>query len=576
MRLSALLVPLRGRIAFSILAAGLGVFVSVSAEAQTASDPGELGDLKKLSLEQLSEVEVTTVSRNPEKLEDTASAIQVITGDDIRRSGATTIAEALRLASNLEVDQKNSHDWGISARGFNTDLSNKLLVMMDGRTLYTPLYSGVRWDVQNYLLADIDRIEVVSGPGATLWGANAVNGVINIISKSARDSQGVYAESTAGTEDRSGYGVRFGGMIGANVAYRVYDTYMDFGSLEYNNSGQSAHDAWSMHQTGFRLDADVSASTHVTVQGDAYQGHEGFVGGGISDVSGGNLLARWSQTVSDRANYSLQVYYDTAALRQPTLANVFAPFGYAQDRLDTFDVDFQNQWKLSSDVSFMWGLGYRGIQDDFTPSPGLGLNPPRLQQDIWSGFAQLTFQLRSDVEFIVGSKLERDDYTGFEVQPSARLQWSVAKDQLLWTSVSRAVRTPSRIDHDIAEPAAPPHILVGGDNFDAETLIAYEAGYRASLGSQVWGTDTTGTSACAATSAPTEPPNTDAAALCGRCRSTTAAQAEAISARTAAGRPVGTEVLTLNAPPDCSSARSRAACTSSPPMDSAASRSLDE
>ncbi|HEY9154726.1 MAG TPA: TonB-dependent receptor plug domain-containing protein, partial [Opitutaceae bacterium] len=235
-----------------------GIFFSSALRAQTSDGTGDLADLKKMSLEQLLQVEVTTASRTPEKLEDTASAIQVISGEDIRRSGATTLADALRLASNLEVDQKNSHDWGISARGFNTDLSNKLLVMIDGRSIYTPLFSGVRWDSQNYLLADIDRIEVVSGPGATLWGANAVNGVINIISKSARDTQGLYVESEVGTEDRSGYGVRFGGMIGQNVAYRIYDTYMDFGSLKFNN-GQNAGDAWSMHQSGFRIDGGATS-----------------------------------------------------------------------------------------------------------------------------------------------------------------------------------------------------------------------------------------------------------------------------------------------------------------------------
>lgn len=452
--------------------------------AQAAENMDSLGDLKKLSLEQLTEVEVTTVSRNPEKLQDTASAIQVITGEEIRRSGATTLAQALRLASNLEVDQKNSHDWGISARGFNTDLSNKLLVMMDGRTLYTPLFSGVRWDVQNYLLADIDRIEVVSGPGATLWGANAVNGVINIISKSARDTQGLYAETNLGTEDRSGYGVRFGGTAGANVAYRFYDTYMDFGPLEYSTSGKSAGDAWSQHQSGFRIDADTSESSHFTFQGDTYNGHEGFVGGGESDVSGGNLLGRWSQTFSERSNYSLQVYYDTAAFRQPTLASAFAPFGYSQDRLDTLDVDFQNQLGLGSDTTLIWGLGYRNLEDDFEPAPGLALNPPKLRQDLVSGFAQLSFQLRPEVEFTIGSKLEYNNYTGVEVQPSARLQWTAAKDQLIWTSVSRAVRTPSRVDRDIAEPSSPPFILVGGENFNAETLIAYEAGYRGRLNSQ--------------------------------------------------------------------------------------------
>jgi len=480
MRSTAHLQPLRSCV--SLCAAG--IFFSSALRAQTSDGTGDLADLKKMSLEQLLQVEVTTASRTPEKLEDTASAIQVISGEDIRRSGATTLADALRLASNLEVDQKNSHDWGISARGFNTDLSNKLLVMIDGRSIYTPLFSGVRWDSQNYLLADIDRIEVVSGPGATLWGANAVNGVINIISKSARDTQGLYVESEVGTEDRSGYGVRFGGMIGQNVAYRIYDTYMDFGSLKFNN-GQNAGDAWSMHQSGFRIDGGATSTAQFTFQGDTYKGHEGFVGGGVTDVSGGNVLGRWAQTISERSDLSLQVYYDTQAFRQPTLASPFAPAGYAQDRLDTLDIDFQNKIGLGEGTTFIWGLGYRNTDDNFISSPGLGLNPPDLQQDLVSGFAQLSFPLRSDVELTVGSKIEHNDYTGVEVQPSIRLQWTAAKDQLVWASVSRAVRTPSRVDHDIAEPSTPPYILIGGNNFDSETLIAYEAGYRATLGSHM-------------------------------------------------------------------------------------------
>lgn len=463
-------------------AASLGLLLCwiEPARAQKTEDVSSLGDLKGLSLEQLAQVEVTTVSRSPEKLEDAASAVQVISSDEIRRSGATTIPEALRLATNLEVDEKNSHDWGISARGFNTDLANKLLVMMDGRTLYTPLFSGVRWDVQNYLLEDIDRIEVVSGPGATLWGANAVNGVINIISKPANDTQGLYTEVSAGTEDRSGYGVRFGGKAGQSLYYRIYDTYMDFGPDE-ENSGQSAHDAWSMHQSGFRIDDDLNSTVHVTLQGDSYQGHEGFVGGGISDVSGANLLGRWTQTFSERSNYSLQVYYDTAAFHQPTLASTFAPFGYAQDRLNTFDVDFQDQMGLNAMTTLIWGLGYRGTKDTFLPSPGLALNPSQLRQDLYSGFAQLSFNLRPDTILTVGSKLEHNAYTGAELQPSARLQWQATKTQLLWTSISRAVRTPSRIDRDISEPSNPPTILEGGEDFASETLIAYEAGYRANV-----------------------------------------------------------------------------------------------
>jgi iron complex outermembrane receptor protein len=223
--------------------------------------------LKNLSLDELMDVQVTSVSRHPEKLSATSAAIQVITSEDIRRSGASSLPEALRLADNLDVAQKNSHDWAITARGFNTALANKLLVMIDGRTVYTPLFSGVFWDAQSYLLADIDRIEVISGPGGTLWGANAVNGVINIISKSARDTQGVYVEAGGGTELQDFGGVRYGGMVAPDVYMRVYGQSFNRGDETLAN-GTAADDAWHQSQAGFRIDAGASPQTLLTVQGD--------------------------------------------------------------------------------------------------------------------------------------------------------------------------------------------------------------------------------------------------------------------------------------------------------------------
>lgn len=456
--------------------------ITRSALAMVSNPETNFGDLKKLSLEELTEVEVTSVSRRPEKLIDTASAIQVVSSEDIRRSGATTIPEALRLASNLNVARKNAHDWGISARGFNTELANKLLVLMDGRTLYTPLFSGVRWDVQNYLLHDLERIEVISGPGGTLWGSNAVNGVINITSKSARDTQGLYTEASTGSEVLGNYAVRYGGELARNIFYRVYGTSMDFGDSEFAN-GSSAKDGWSMRQGGFRIDAEPGTTRQITFQGDVYEGEEGFVGGGQSKVSGGNLLGRWTETLSSGTTSSLQVYYDRAELRQPVLASRFAPSGTVQDRMGTFDVDFQHRSPVERATQIVWGLGYRSTQDRFEAAPGLGFNPPNLQQELFSGFGQVLFALPLNAALTLGSKFEHTDYTGFEYSPTVRFQWAPNKGSLLWAAVSRAVRTPSRVDRDIAQPSRPPIILQGGSDFRSENVIAYEAGYRVQLSS---------------------------------------------------------------------------------------------
>src|ERR1700732_3037002 len=251
------------------------VALSHCAAPWAAADSGAstIGELKQLNVEDLMNVQVTSVARRPEKLIDAASAIQVITQEDIRRSGSTSIPEALRLADNLQVAQKNSHDWAISARGFNTALANKLLVMIDGRTVYTPLYSGVFWDVQDYLLEDIDRIEVISGPGGTLWGANAVNGVINIITKSPADTQGLYAEAGGGSEPHAFAGARYGGVLAPDVNFRVYGKYFDRGD-EVLANGNPESDSWRQGRAGFRIDSGVTAQDKLTLQGDYYDGHE--------------------------------------------------------------------------------------------------------------------------------------------------------------------------------------------------------------------------------------------------------------------------------------------------------------
>ena len=465
----------------------LGGFFSVPpALAQTTGDATEVKSLKLLSLDELADIEVTSVSKRPEKLFEAASAIEVITNDDILRSGAASIAEALRLAPNLEVAQKGAHSWGISARGFNTDLANKLLVLMDGRAVYTPLYSGVFWERQDYLLADLDRIEVVSGPGGTLWGANAVNGVINIISKSAKDTQGLYAEAGGGGELEGFGGARYGGKLAPNVYFRVYGKYTDWDGGTLTN-GTPAHDAWHIGQGGFRLDATTANQDTLTLQGDVYGSTQEVLSGGTSKESGHNLLGRWSHVLAGDSTMTLQVYYDHTHLDGDTPAFVtngltLAPAGRLTDDLDTYDVDFQHTFHAGGRHQLIWGLGYRLTRDEVGNAPALGFLPPNLTQKLYSGFLQDEIKLRDNLVFTLGSKVEHNDYTGSEWEPGARLQWNIDNRHLVWAAVSRAVRMPSRIDRDVSQ-AVPPYfvLLAGGQDFQSETLMAYELGYRAQL-----------------------------------------------------------------------------------------------
>jgi len=456
------------------VAALAALHIASPAKAQYADSDASVGALKKLSMEELMDIEVTSVSRHPEKLLQAASAIQVITGEDIRRSGATSVPEALRLADNLDVAQQNSHDWNISARGFNTDLANKLLVLMDGRTLYTPLFSGVFWDVQDYLLEDLDRIEVISGPGGTLWGANAVNGVINITTKSAKETQGGFVELGGGTELQDFVGVRYGGTLAPNVYYRVYAKYFDRDN-EVFGSGRDAADHWKMARSGFRVDAAGSAQNPLTLQGDVYSGDEGLPAGGTNEVSGGNILGRWSHTFLDESDLSLQMYYDRTHISSPKASNGFAPAGILTDDLDTYDLDFQHHFRLGMQHRFTWGLGFRFTRDKVGNAPSVEFLPARLDQRLDSGFVQDEIALRTDITLTLGTKLEHNDYTGYETEPSGRLQWDATPKQMLWGAISRAVRTPSRIDRDLVEPTflaapLPASILDGGPNFTSETV----------------------------------------------------------------------------------------------------------
>ncbi|HVU25662.1 MAG TPA: TonB-dependent receptor [Opitutus sp.] len=447
--------------------------------------------LKHLSVEELMDVEVTSVSKWPQRLQEAAAAIQVITNEDIRRSGASELAAALRLAGNLDVAQQNAHDWKISARGFNTDLSNKLLVLIDGRTVYTPLYSGVFWDAQDYLLEDVDRIEVVSGPGGSLWGANAVNGVINVITKSAKDTQGGYLEAGGGTELRGFAAARYGGGVAPSVYLRVYGQYSERDSSALANGGDGG-DSWHTTRAGFRLDSEALAQTTLTLQGDAYSSRENVLTGGHGRVSGGNILGRWTRTLSPDSGVSLQVYYDRSHLDSPKPANGLAGAGELTDNLDTYDLDFEHHFRWQERHRVVWGLGYRLVHDVAGNAPTVGFIPERVDHPLYSAFVQDEVRLHDNLFFTLGTKLEHNAYTGFEWEPSARLRWNFAATQMLWAAVSRAVRTPSRVDRDLVQPTNlpppyPPSILTGNADYDSETLIAYELGYRCQLPAGVTG-----------------------------------------------------------------------------------------
>ncbi len=439
-------------------------------------------------------LEVTTVSKKAQKLSDAAAAVFVITQSDIRRSGATSIPEALRMVPGVEVARIDASKWAITIRGFNGRFANKLLVLMDGRTVYTPTFSGVFWHMQDTLLEDIDRIEVIRGPGASLWGANAVNGVINIITQKAGDSQGAYLSAGGGTEERFFAGARYGDQLDENLFYRIYAKYFDRDSA-LDANGDDTADQWDGLRGGFRMDWDVSERNAITFQGDIFDGQDGET---ITTASlnppysitsdeengyfGGDLIARWTHRFSSTSEAVFQLYYDRLE-RTSEILDVYQ---------DTLDLDFQHRFQIWTRHQLMWGVGYRLIKDEFNNSFSTSIIPDSRDLDLVSAFVQDEIQLIPDrLGLILGSKFEHNDFTGFEIQPSGRMVWKPAEKQTLWGAVSRAVRTPSRGEHDTyvnsrvippdgLYPGSPaqPVTLVGNRDFESETLIAYELGYR--------------------------------------------------------------------------------------------------
>lgn len=435
-------------------------------------------------------IPVTSVTREQSTIGQSPAAVFVITNAMIRRSGATCIPEALRLAPGTDVARINSNTWAISIRGFNGILSRNLLVMIDGRTVYSPVFGGVYWDVQDYVMEDIERIEVIRGPGGTLWGANAVNGVVNVITKNAKDSQGAYVVAGGGTVERSNEAVRYGGKIGDDCYYRVYGKYFD--RSPFDDPSQPANDGWNQGRVGFRTDWKPTGSQEdtVTVQGDHYVGTDGTDAvltytlppyqrtvRGQTHNSGQNVLARWRHVIDEETDWTLQTYYDDY-VRDTVLLS---------EKVRTYDVDFLYRLPLGDRHSITWGAGYRQIRDECPTSDAFTLQviPPQRTTYVASQFVQDEVKLSPDLwTFIIGCKLEQNSYTNFEYEPSARLLYTPDRKHSVWGAVSRAVHTPTELNENVSSttPAAIPgrfRRTLGSSNLLSESLFAYELGYRA-------------------------------------------------------------------------------------------------
>ena len=434
-------------------------------------------DLAELSLEQLANLEVTSVSRRPESLADAPASIYVITADDIRRSGAASLAEALRLAPNLHVAQASASAYNIQARGINNNSANKLLVLVDGRSVYTPLFSGVFWDVQEPALEDIDRIEVISGPGGTLWGVNAVNGVINVITRSAAATQGTLLSVQAGNRSQTAM-IRSGVPIGRGH-FRAYAKYVN---REQTRSAddREVDDAAHLQEAGFRADWEQPGGL-VTLSGNVYNGKIGQpLPGSISitgvnlvlapiPVSGANLLARWERGTGADSRMVIQAYVDrTRRTVPPTFA----------EKLDIVDVQAQWSGRLSADHTWVLGGEYRRGDDRVDNGAAFGFLPAAVDQAWASLFAQSELALAARTRLIMGARLERNDYTGTEFRPTLRITWKPVDEHMLWAAASRTVRAPSRLDRDPFIPSTPPFLLAGGPDVRSEVATVYEAGAR--------------------------------------------------------------------------------------------------
>jgi iron complex outermembrane receptor protein len=457
---------------------GRGVFRIAGLFALAGLNPAlAQPDLSGLSIEQLANVEITTVSRIAQPLSRTAAPVYVIGQDDIRNSGAFLLPDMLRLAPNLEVMQTAPSAYTVTSRGLNGNAAaqnfpNKLLVLIDGRSVYSPLFSGVYWDMQDVPAADIDHIEVVSGPGGTLWGANAVNGIVNIVTKGSANTQGGFVQLSAG--DRfSGATLQYGGQVHDNLSYRFY--FSDFYQRGFPTpAGGNAGDGWSKPQGGLRFDWDGGAD-HLTVQGDVFGGAEGQGANPNQHIAGGNLMARWNRDLGDGEALQVQAYYDRAERKTNDGGGLL---------LNTYDIQVQHNFTLGGWNHIVWGIGNRIEQYRLTPRVGaansLLWSPPARVLNLTDLYAEDHVALSDEADLSVGVKLENEPYSGLAAMPSARLSWSFGQD-LVWAAVSRAVRSPTPFDTDVQELSGSTLFLAGNPDFRPEEVVAYELGYRGIL-----------------------------------------------------------------------------------------------
>ncbi|HXZ12721.1 MAG TPA: TonB-dependent receptor [Candidatus Sulfotelmatobacter sp.] len=446
-------------------------------------------DLTDRSLEDLMNMEVTSVSKKEQKLSRTASAIFVITQEDIRRSGATNIPDLLRMVPGMDVGQINGSTWAISSRGFNSQFSNKLLVMIDRRIVYTATFAGVFWDTIDFPLEDIERIEVIRGPGGAIWGANAVNGVISIFTKKASETCGGLVESGGGNIQQ-GFGLaQYGAALNPDTDYRFYSKYFNQYHME-DPFGQNGADGWHTLRSGFRIDSEVSPNDTLMFEGDLSIGREGEFGFKLPSITSpgfiavaeeihntdGSFVSVWNHTISTRSSTSLQLSYDRHTRDDPLNPEI----------RDTLDLDFQHQFEWGSRQEMIWGLGYRDTPDQIKGSLTVEMIPVRRTLQVFNAFVQDEFALiPNELYLTLGSKFEHNDYTGFEIMPDARVAWAPAPRHMLWAAVSRDLRAPSRNDTNLVlnlgtGPAGPPTLLrlLGNPSYKDERLMAYEFGYR--------------------------------------------------------------------------------------------------
>jgi iron complex outermembrane recepter protein len=448
-------------------------------------------DVSSLSLETLASTEITSVSRKEQKLTEAASAIFVITSEDIRRSGLSNIAELLRTVPGLDVAEIDANKWSITSRGFGERYPDKMLVLLDGRTLYSPLTSGVSWDVQETMLEDVERIEVIRGPGATLWGANAVNGVVNIITKKANDTQGVLGVGRVTLQDRDSGAVRYGGTIGSRGYYRIFGKYFDRDGSVQPGSGGGA-DGWHDLRSGFRADWDLAQGTTLTVHGDIYRGRVGTTVPGIISLSpplsgdfidktintGGNLIGRWSRA-SAALETTIQGYVDVVNRNE---------IGVLGQSYHTFDLDFVQRYHPGTRHDLLWGSDFRDNADRTVGSLNISFDPASRSTQLYGVFAQDEITLvPAQLKLTLGSKLEHNYYSGFALQPNGRLIWIPGDRSSTWIAISRASESSSRTDADIRTNENPEidanGILTISSSFGMphlppENVLAYELGSR--------------------------------------------------------------------------------------------------